>query len=296
MTESERSEVTTEVGSSIFSEKSENTEIIQKSASKQKSLKISETPPEATEVIKSRNESRKATSRQSGRQSSRPSSVQNPLSSQAKTSRKSPARSKRKPTKKPEMTIEKPEFPPRRSLMLIPNGNVANMKHVWENKSTEEIDYRNWTAVNESYLRHKEDNKPISSEANRRNRPIQTDKIDTERSTSRKMSKKSKNSTSQSSEPVGDTQPRTGRFSIFGLEKSYIRFWNHVNSIGMTIFVNLNLPKKKSIKVVRVCCLALLVGIILRHTNGRAFDCLCFTPFLGTISLISLAVMILFDQ
>ena len=109
------------------------------------------------------------------------------------------------------------------------------------------------------------------------------------------MSKKSRNSTSQSSEnPVGDS--RTDGLFIFGLEKSYIRFWNHVNSIGMTIFENLNIPKRKSLKVIRVCCLALLVGIILRHTNGRAFDCLCLTPLLGTISLISLAVMILFGQ
>lgn len=76
--------------------------------------------------------------------------------------------------------------------------------------------------------------------------------------------------------------------------KSYVRFWNKINAMGMTLFLNLYISKKKSTKIIRLFCLTSLLGIILRHTS--AFDCVCFAPLLGTISLLSLTVMILFDK
>ena len=155
-----------------------------------------------------------------------------------------------------------------------------------------QLDYRNWTKVNESYLKSEKQSASIKETI----RTIPTDRTVTSKQTTSRRTVRSSRSNTQRTATTGGLQHRVvgADSDCHEKAKSYIRFWNKINAMGMTLFLNLYISKRKSTKIIRLFCLTSLLGILLRHTS--AFDCVCFAPLLGTISLLSLTVMILFDK
>jgi hypothetical protein len=76
----------------------------------------------------------------------------------------------------------------------------------------------------------------------------------------------------------------------------YIKFWNKLEDFGVSFLITLSLSKKNSLKLVRLLCLLVIVSIIFRNSNQSIFHCMCFTPTLITIAILSTSILIVTEK
>jgi len=76
----------------------------------------------------------------------------------------------------------------------------------------------------------------------------------------------------------------------------YIKFWNKLEDFGVSFLITLSLSKKNSLKLVRLLCLLIIVSIIIRNSNQSMFHCMCFTPTLITIAILSTSILIITEK
>jgi len=76
----------------------------------------------------------------------------------------------------------------------------------------------------------------------------------------------------------------------------YIKFWNKLEDFGVSFLITLSLSKKNSLKLVRLLCLLVIVSIIFRNSNQSIFHCMCFTPTLITIAILSTSILIITEK